>query len=144
MVKIKKCEDKFQSQVGKHHVQTFKEIWQKLTDWEEIYKRSIPCLVALSESGKVVGYAIYQIHASVLHFHWFGVSSRYKRKGIGQKLLNEVVKIAKKEKAQIIEVHSRNRFRSALCLYLKNNFSIEGTYLQNDNEMMIVLRKRSL
>jgi ribosomal protein S18 acetylase RimI-like enzyme len=144
MIKIKKYEDRFNSQVGKLHVQTFNEIGQKISDWNEMCKQKLPCLVAINEKEEVVGYAVYQIYHSVLYFNWFGVSSKFRGKGIGQKLLREVIKKAKEDNAKIIEVRSRNRFNSALCLYLKNDFMIEGTYLQNDKEMMIVLRKRNL
>jgi len=85
---------------------------------------------------------VHQIHEDTLYFNWFGVSPRFKKQGIGQGLLEAVLKEARINKVKIIELQTRNRFTPAICLYLKNGFYIEGTYLHRDNELMIILRKR--
>lgn len=143
-MKIKPIEEKYLLQVEKLHIQTFKEIGQTKQDFQQLIKREFPCLVAVNEKDKVIGYAIYIVREKMLYFSWMGVIPANQKQGVGEKLILAVIKNAKKNKVCEIELHSRNRFKGALRLYLKHGFNIEGTYLGSDGEMMIVMRKKDL
>jgi len=61
---------------------------------------------------------------------WTYVDPKYQRQGIGQKLLDRVIRELKKKKARklYVDTSSRGLYRQAIRFYLANGFKREGKF----------------
>ena len=61
---------------------------------------------------------------------WTYVDRKYQRQGIGQKLLDRVIRELKKQKARklYVDTSSRSLYRPAIRFYLANGFKREGKF----------------
>ena len=61
---------------------------------------------------------------------WTYVDPKYQRQGIGQKLLDRVIRELKKKKARklYVDTSSRSLYRPAIRFYLANGFKREGRF----------------
>ena len=88
---------------------------------------------------KVLGYALYTINnRNILNLNWIAVNQKLKNKGTGTILIKKVIQIAKLKKLKAIELDSRNIFKSAMRLYLRNGFDIVGFYQEKDHHSLII------
>jgi ribosomal protein S18 acetylase RimI-like enzyme len=120
---------------------TFKNINIKSSELEEHYNSSnvYSTLVAI-ENNKVIGTAI--VNHQTGYFGWLAVDKKYQNKGTGSKLCKRIEAILKKKKIKQITLDTRNQFKSALIMYLKNGYEINGTFLHHDGELMIRMSKK--
>ena len=84
--------------------------------------------------GEICGYAIYYFgystwNGKTLYLEDIMIKGNYRRKGIGQKLFNEIVKIAKQENVKRLDWQVLNWNQSAIDFYKKNNASFEDEWL---------------
>lgn len=103
--------------------ETGKQYFQKLLTDENKY-----CIVA-EENGKLIGYVVsseiefdYR-NGKHLEINNMGVSPRYRNKGVGTELINEVLKRAKSNGFTKIYVNSYFKNEKAIVFYKQNGFS---------------------
>jgi ribosomal-protein-alanine acetyltransferase len=102
---------------------TKKQIAQLLTDYNSI------SLIARIDSeivGFVVGRVYIDRNALNGHILTLDVSSKSRRKGIGQKLLKEIERIFKEEGAKACHLEVREENVAAISLYLKFGYKKIG------------------
>lgn len=89
----------------------------------------------------VIGYCcIRKQNQAVLYGHWAAVKKDYRKLGIAKSFLKEIKTYANSNGFKSLLADTRNRFNNALIFYLKNEFKIIGTFLGNDNDLMIRVR----
>lgn len=87
------------------------------------YENNIPVGIT-GHYSNVIGTRI--LKNSRIWLGWFGVLSDQRRKGYGQKLLDESIKLVKSFGAKKLYLYTgeREEEKPARCLYLKNGFKI--------------------
>lgn len=142
-MKIEKISATTLAAAAKLHAQTFKEIGESLKSGKEIVGDSDPnqhTIVAL-EGKKVVGYAVAYGRSRTCYFGWLGVAKARRNRGLAQALGKSIESWAKRNKSKSLMLDSRNRYKSAIRLYLRMGYDIVGTWENHDGEIMIRLRK---
>ncbi len=92
------------------------------------------CLVALTAEGVVVGTAIFYFGYStwkgkIMYLDDLVVTEPYRKKGVGQKLLDALVEYACKEKAQQMRWHVLNWNTPAIRFYEKIHAKLEDDWI---------------
>ena len=89
----------------------------------------------MARSGKkIIGVTGYwyddYAESGIYWLGWTYVDPKYQRQGIGQKLLDRVIRELKKKKARklYVDTSSRRLYRQALRFYLANGFKREGKF----------------
>lgn len=103
-------------------------------------------LVAESE-GELVGYTGAWVVADEVHVTTLGVSPEFRRQGIAERLLLEIIKIAWQHNAAYITLEYRVGNAAAERLYAKYGFRREGlraAYYRNDNSDAIIATVRGV
>ena len=91
------------------------------------------CIIAFCE-GEVCGYAFYYFgystwNGKTLYLEDIMIKSAFRRKGIGQKLFDKIVGIAKKENVKRFDWQVLNWNQPAIDFYKKNNASFDDEWL---------------
>ena len=91
------------------------------------------CIIALYE-GEACGYAFYYFgystwNGKTLYLEDIMIKSGFRRKGIGQKLFDKIVGIAKKENVTRFDWQVLNWNQPAIDFYKKNNASFDDEWL---------------
>ena len=91
------------------------------------------CNIAFYE-GEVCGYAFYYFgystwNGKTLYLEDIMIKSAFRRKGIGQKLFDKIVGIAKKENVKRFDWQVLNWNQPAIDFYKKNNASFDDEWL---------------
>lgn len=91
------------------------------------------CIIAFYE-GEVCGYAFYYFgystwNGKTLYLEDIMIKSGFRRKGIGQKLFDNIVGIAKKENVTRFDWQVLNWNQPAIDFYKKNNASFDDEWL---------------
>jgi ribosomal-protein-alanine N-acetyltransferase len=88
------------------------------------------------QNHKIIGFFIgIKLKTNKTKILMISVESMYQRQKIGEKLLNEFIKITAKEKIEIIELEVRTDNKKAIKFYEKNGFKIIDKickFYQND------------
>jgi ribosomal protein S18 acetylase RimI-like enzyme len=122
-------------------LKNFKHIGLKDKDLAVYFEQPViySSFIAL-ENNKVVGTAI--VNKQTGYFSWLAVDEKLRRKGTGSALCKIVEATLRKKKFKRISLDTRNQFKSALLMYLQNGYEIRGTFLHNDDDLMIRLSKK--
>lgn len=123
------------------HAAIFSEIGMTIENSMPLFESAAGKIAIIKEEGDIIAYAHWEEHQSYAYLSWIGVSPLHRHKGHAKALLNFVINSCRKADCAAIGLDSRNRFKSAMGLYLKNDFDIIGTFLQTDGELMIRFRK---
>lgn len=83
--------------------------------------------IAAYEGKRIVGYASFKITGGVAHLSEIIVSKQMRHQSIGQSLLSEFEKVAKREGAHMLSLETSDRHREAVKFYKKNNYQIRAT-----------------
>jgi len=77
---------------------------------------------------EVIGFLNYEISNKIIRILWMGVDRKYRRKGVGGKLMTEINRIAEKNNVKKIVVNTLcykddyEPYKSTRNFYLKNGF----------------------
>ena len=93
----------------------FTPSWQNSFESIERGISELTCLGAFLD-GKMVGYCVFDIHTGDLT--QIAVSSKYRRKGIASRLLQEAIARLKTDFIKVLNISSDN---PTMCAFLKNN-----------------------
>lgn len=95
--------------------------------------------------GNLIGYAGMQWVLDEAHITTLAVKKEWRRKGIGSKLLEELIKKAKEKDLKFLTLEVRASNYPAINLYKKFGFVIEGTrrrYYVNPTEDGLIMTLR--
>jgi ribosomal-protein-alanine N-acetyltransferase len=99
--------------------------------------------VLYEQDGLVMGYAIIGIFNDTAHLQSIAVLPRFRRFGVGTKLLNWCIKFGEMQNAHLIKLEVREKNSTVQVFYLNNGFRIKGRvsgYYVDDNA--IVMEKK--
>ena len=120
---------------GEHH-------WSKESFMNELANELARYYSAFDEKGNLVGYAgCWQILEEV-HITNIAVSPDFRRNGIGEKLLRQIIDDCYENKAKYITLEVRVSNAPAIGLYEKYGFKSLGVrkgYYQNNNEDALIM-----
>lgn len=120
---------------GEHH-------WSKESFMNELANELARYYSAFDENGNLVGYAgCWQILEEV-HITNIAVSPDFRRNGIGEKLLRQIIDDCYENKAKYITLEVRVSNAPAIGLYEKYGFKSLGVrkgYYQNNNEDALIM-----
>jgi ribosomal protein S18 acetylase RimI-like enzyme len=121
-------------------ITNFRNIGLERSELEDYFNSpNVYSTIVAIENNKVIGTAI--VNHQTGYFGWLAVDKKHQNKGTGSKLCRSIEAILKKKKIKQISLDTRNQFKSALIMYLKNGYEIKGTFLHHDGELMIRLNK---
>ena len=81
-----------------------------------------PSRGSIVEPGPIAGYIVARETAGELHINNVAVRAEYRRRGIGEALLNRVIEEARRRKANAAFLEVRSANRAAQALYEKSGF----------------------
>jgi ribosomal protein S18 acetylase RimI-like enzyme len=126
--------------LAKLHHQAFKDIGQNEKDFHAFLSTKEETLLVAMQGTVLLGYILFAEKEDELYLQWLAVKKPFQKTGIAKKLISKAELYAKSKKLKSVMLDTRNRFRSAICLYLNMNYKIIGTWT-NSNDLMIRLRK---
>jgi ribosomal-protein-alanine N-acetyltransferase len=100
-------------------------------------------IAALSD-GMVVGYSVLYIVAGELQIGNFAISPSHRRKGIGKKMMDEIIKIAHERHCDSIYLEVRESNKAAQDLYASFGFVTVGRrvgYYRHPRENAILMAR---
>ena len=98
-------------------------------------------LLCYKDCGKIVGFSSYSVIYDRAELNYIVIDDMYRRKSIGQQLLNYVLNDLKNNMVEkfTLEVNVNNK--TAINFYLKNKFEIKATrcnYYKNGDAYLMV------
>ena len=138
-------------QVAEFHEALFKEIGEsqqtfndhlQRSDTELIIEKELLNVQSDSEEGALLGYALIKILKDEIEIGWLGVIHDKRRCGIGSRLIQKIINRFQGNGKIRALCFSRNRYKSAMRLYLKHEFNITGTFKGMDGDLMIKFERQ--
>lgn len=117
--------------------QSFFEPWSKKNLLNDLEQNSILEHFVYEESGKVSAFYIISHVLDELEIFTIAVDKEYRKKGIGSKLLEHMIKSAKEKKIRQIRLEVSTKNEAAINLYEKFGFKKMGVrknYYQKTGE----------
>ena len=120
--------------------------WHETTFIGEIHNRpiSFPYVVVDEDEKKIIGYVIYWHGKEQVQISNIAVHPDYRRKGVGEAVLREIMARVKGQGVKFIILEVRPSNLAALNLYKKLGFEILGLrkdYYRNPREDALVMGK---
>lgn len=81
---------------------------------------------AAEVDGKVVGYAQAEVNNGIALLEDIAVAAEFQKSGIGEKLLNEELRVLRQKKAKVVLAEVHYKCASAIPFYYKYGFRISG------------------
>lgn len=125
---------------------SFSNPWRKTAFIGEIHNPPIshPYVIVHSSEKRVIGYIIYWLLQEEVQISNIAIHPDYRRMGIGETVLRQVMAKLKGEKVRFIFLEVRPSNTIAIDLYKKLGFDIVGIrkdYYRNPEEHAIVMGK---
>ena len=111
---------------------------------KELKEENRKYIVAKSDENEIIGFAGILINYDTVELMNIVVRKKYRNQGIGQKLLEEIIKIARKTKLEILNLEVNERNIYAIKLYEKNGFKKIGMrpkYYNNQNDAILMQKE---
>lgn len=143
MILIEKMDLKHIDEVHKIECECFSIPWSKTSFENEIEKNKMAIYLVVTENEKVLGYGGMWHVINEGHITNIAVSNAYRKRGICTKIIEEFVKIANLKEMIGITLEVRKSNESALRLYKKLGFLLEGIRKEyyDDREDAIIMWK---
>jgi len=120
-VKIRWMRERDLEEILKIEKENFKYPWKKSYFEYDLRRPNAYCLVAELDN-KIIGYLVAWEMADEIHLANISVAKNYQRKGVGTKLMNELITIAKLREIKKIYLETRVSNIAAQNFYQKFNF----------------------
>lgn len=120
---------------------SFSMPWTKQMWMDEMIKSQIANHLVAKLDGKILGYAGFWLIIDEAEIVNIAVHPEYRRKGIGNLLLKELLNLAKTKKAKLVTLEVRETNESAKNLYSKSGFqliAIRKKFYKDTNEDALV------
>lgn len=115
--------------------------WSKDIFMTEL-KSPLSFSLVADDDGRIVGYLIFWIVADEVHIQNIAVREDLRGRGIGHKMLTEMVLISKKNNVRAATLEVRRSNKDAIKLYEKFGFVIEGCrerYYSDTNDDALIM-----
>ena len=120
----------------------FQNFDEELGCFPEKYKEPDGAFIIAKENNSIIGcVGIRKIGAQICEMKRLFVNDDYKGKGIGKKLVEEIIEEAKNKKYEKIRLDTIDTMDTALNIYCKNGFYKIEPYYNNPNEGTVYLEK---
>ena len=137
--------------MNKNHIDGIMEIekdsfaipWTRASVEKELINKFAYYVVAI-EDNNVLGYGGMWHIVNEGHITNIAVHKNYRQKGIGNAIVNALVDIAKEKEMMGLTLEVRKSNESALALYKKNGFKLEGIrpeYYEDNKEDAYIMWK---
>lgn len=116
---------------------SFSMPWTKQMWMDEMIKSQIANHLVARLDGKILGYAGFWLIIDEAEIVNIAVHPEYRRKGIGNLLLKELLNLAKTKEAKLVTLEVRETNESAKKLYSKSGFqliAIRKKFYKDTNE----------
>lgn len=123
--------------------ESFNDPWAEIHFYSELYLPVAITWVAVS-AGKIAGYLCCWKIEDELHLNNIAVRRDVRRKGVAQKMMNKLIRLARDEGKRIITLEVSDRNPAAIAFYEKNGFLREGfrpNYYEHDHANALILTK---
>lgn len=143
MVKIEKMTLEDIEQIMEIENQSFKVPW-KINDFIETLEYENIVFLVAKDNNNVVGYCGVYMSVDQADIANVAVSSLYRRKGIAQKLVADILSIAQRRTIKEVFLEVRQSNISAISLYEKMGFEqigIRKAYYSNPKEDALLMKK---
>lgn len=120
---------------------SFSMPWTKQMWMDEMIKSQIANHLVARLDGKILGYAGFWLIIDEAEIVNIAVHPEYRRKGIGNLLLKELLNLAKTKEAKLVTLEVRETNESAKNLYSKSGFqliAIRKKFYKDTNEDALV------
>jgi ribosomal-protein-alanine N-acetyltransferase len=120
---------------------SFPTPWPAWAFVQDLRRSRSVCLVArIAES--LAGYAVAWLMRREMHIGNLAVAQSFRRKGVGSKLLDELLRLAKQKSIKLVTLEVRASNRPAIHLYEKFGFAaiaIKPDYYRSEGEDAVVM-----
>ena len=123
-------------------MRAFADPWPEMAFRSDLEKPELAFLRVARLEGRLAGYLVSWRVAGEIHLTNLAVEFDFRRRGVGQALLDELFEDARRTRAHIITLEVRKSNESAIALYLANGFRQVGLrrqYYTVGNEDALVL-----
>ncbi len=141
---IEKLAIKHVEQIEKIERQCFSNPWSYLSIQSEIDNENSVFIVAL-DNETVTAYAGMHVTYGEYYINNIAVKPEYRKKGIATRLLEILIDIVSECKGEFITLEVRKSNESAIKLYEKMSFKVEGTrknYYEKPTEDALIMTRR--
>lgn len=117
--------------------------WSERSFKDEI-KNEIAFYFVAKDEGKVIGYAGFWHVADEGDITNIAVAPEYRRRGIGSRLLEEIIRTAAEKKLVLLTLEVRQSNRAAIAMYERYGFKRIGSrkrYYKNPEEDALIMTK---
>ena len=142
--RIVNMEAKHLEQVHDIEKECFSIPWSKKQLEREITENNLAYYIVALDGEEVVGYGGMWLIVTEGHITNIAVKEKYRRKGIGDIILKDLISFAEKKQFMGITLEVRISNLTAQKLYTKNGFKIEGfrkDYYRDTHEDAIIMWK---
>lgn len=118
--------------------------WSEKSFYDELTKNKMAIYIIAKEDDNIIAYGGMWHVINEGHITNVAVKKEHRGKGIGNKIINELINIAREKEMIGITLEVRNSNISAQNLYKKNGFIIEGIrkeYYDDNKEDAILMWK---
>ncbi len=124
---------------------SFTTPWSRLSFEKEIEENELAEYVVAQVNNEIVGYGGLWIIIDEGHITNIAVHPQFRNKGIGSKIVNELINICENKNIRKITLEVRRSNESAILLYNKFGFEpcgIRRGYYKDTNEDAIIMWRR--
>lgn len=100
----------------------FDNFWNNNVLEQEVLKEECKYIVAKTEEDEIIGFAGILTNLDIVEIMNIVVKKSYRHKGVGQKLLEELIKMAKESGLDTISLEVNSQNEPAINLYKKLGF----------------------
>jgi ribosomal-protein-alanine N-acetyltransferase len=123
---------------------SFPSPWSRGMFMADLMKKDMAFFIVARLDNRIVGYGGFWLVLDEGHLGNLAVHPEFRRQGIGEKLLNELIKIAKSKKAEMMTLEVRETNQAARQLYEKMGFRVVAIrkkyYVDTDEDAYVYIK----
>lgn len=126
--------------------ESFSDPWSRKMFEDELKDDGRRISVAMTADGKVIGYAVGWVVLDEFHLGNIAVEQSLRKKGLGENLLKEVLRLAGQNGCRMASLEVRASNEVAIGLYQKNDFkaiAIRKKYYQDEDALVMIAEIKS-
>ena len=119
----------------------FDSFWNTNILRQEILNKNCKYIIAKTDDGEILGFAGILINVDIVEIMNIVVRKNYRRNGVGQKLLDELINLAKETNLNNLSLEVNSKNVPAIKLYEKNGFiqiGIRKKYYNNIDDAILM------
>lgn len=144
-VEIRRMQLKDVGEVVKIEREVFSMAWTPSMFLKEITAEEESLPLVVSSGHEFLGYAIVWRLATRLHLANIAVDKRFRRRGIGSRLIHQIFAEAKARDCARVSLETRVSNRDAIRLFVRMGFRTvaisHGYYTDNDEDALVMVRQ---